>query len=132
MNKITIRTSLSGILLASGLLAAAPLLAQDYLVPRTPDGQPSFHGVWTNDTITPMEARFGVEMAVAASRLKREQASEIVNRLLEKYESQIGTPPPGSRYLECYDVVSGKPNEAYLRLYGEAKEELAGMGIPFE
>ena len=55
MKKIQIRTSLSGILLASGLLAAAPLLAQDYVVPRTPDGQPDFHGVWTNDTITPME-----------------------------------------------------------------------------
>ncbi len=84
------------------------------------------------DTITPMEARFGVEMAVAASRLNREQANEIVIRLLENYESRIESPPPGSRYPECYDVVTGKPGQDYLRLYGEAKEELAGMGIPFE
>jgi methylamine--corrinoid protein Co-methyltransferase len=83
------------------------------------------------DAITPMEAGFGVEMAVAASRLNREQANEIVARLLENYESRIEAPPPGSRYAECYDVVTGKPGEEYVRLYDEVKEELAGMGIPF-
>ena len=31
------------------------LQAQDYLVPRLANGQPDFHGVWTNDTITPIE-----------------------------------------------------------------------------
>jgi hypothetical protein len=71
-------------------------------------------------------------MAAAASRLNREQANDLVLRLLEKYEPQIGTPPPASRYPECYDVVTGKPGEDYLRLYGETKDELAGMGIPFE
>ena len=29
--------------------------SQDYIVPRTPDGQPDLQGLWTNDTITPME-----------------------------------------------------------------------------
>ncbi len=83
------------------------------------------------DGITPMEAKFGVEMATAASRFDREMANELVVRLLEKYESQIETPPPASRYQDCYDVVTGKPSEEYVRLYGEVKEELAGMGIPF-
>jgi methylamine--corrinoid protein Co-methyltransferase len=84
------------------------------------------------DGITPMEAKFGVEMATAASQLNREQASELVVRLLEKYESQIETPPPASRYQECTDVITGKPSEDYVRLYAEVKEELTGMGIPFE
>lgn len=84
------------------------------------------------DAITPMEARFGLEMAVAASKLNREQANEIVVQLLHRYESRIETPPPGSRYPECYDVVGGKPGEAYVRLYDEVKGELAGLGIPFE
>jgi hypothetical protein len=83
------------------------------------------------DGITPLEAKFGVEMGIAASRLNREGASELVLRLLESYESQIGDAPSGSVYQECYDVTTGKPGEAYLRLYDEVKGELAGMGVPF-
>lgn len=82
------------------------------------------------DGITPMEAEFGVEMAVAAAKLKRDRANELVLRLLEKYESEIETAPSGSTYQECYDVTTGKPGDAYLRLYDGVKEELAGMGIP--
>ena len=48
--------------LASSLIAAVILMAsfvsaqsQDYIVPRTPHGQPDLQGLWTNDTITPME-----------------------------------------------------------------------------
>ena len=77
-------------------------------------------------------AQFGVEMSIAASKLKREEANAIVIRLLEKYESQIDTPPTGDRYQDCYDLTTGKPGEDYIRLYGEVKEELGGMGIPFD
>jgi methylamine--corrinoid protein Co-methyltransferase len=83
------------------------------------------------DGITPTEARFGVETAIAASKLNREEANEIVIRLLQRYEPQIESPPPASRYQDCYDVVTGKPSEDYVRLYDEVKEELAGMGVPF-
>ena len=48
--------------LASSLIATVIPMAsfvsaqsQDYIVPRTPDGQPDLQGLWTNDTITPME-----------------------------------------------------------------------------
>jgi methylamine--corrinoid protein Co-methyltransferase len=83
------------------------------------------------DAITPMEARFGVEMAVAASRLTRAQANEIVLHLLERYESRIETPPQGSRYPESYDIVTGKPDDEYVRLYREVKGDLVNLGIPF-
>lgn len=84
------------------------------------------------DGITPFEAKFGVEMAKAAARFNRKEANSLVNRLLEKYESQIDTAPTGSRYQDCYDVITGKPGEGYLRLYDEVKEELSKMGIPFK
>jgi methylamine--corrinoid protein Co-methyltransferase len=83
------------------------------------------------DGITPMEANFGVEMARAASKLKREGANELVIELLQKYEDQIPTAPSGNTYQECYDVTTGKPGEEYYRLYNEMKEELADMGVPF-
>ena len=81
------------------------------------------------DGFTPMECKFGVEMAKAATPVNRQQANGMVIRLLEKYESQIETAPSGSRYQDCYDIVSGKPNEDYVRLYSEVKEELVRMGI---
>jgi hypothetical protein len=82
------------------------------------------------DGITPLEAQFGVEMAVAASYLRREQANELVLRLLDRYEAKIETAPPGSTYQDCYDVVSGRPKRGYVQFYGELKEELVGMGVP--
>jgi methylamine--corrinoid protein Co-methyltransferase len=83
------------------------------------------------DGSTPMEAKFGIELGKTACKLNRGQANEIVIRLLEKYESQIPTAPEGDRYQDCYDVETGKPGEAYRRLYDEMIEELTGMGIPF-
>jgi methylamine--corrinoid protein Co-methyltransferase len=82
------------------------------------------------DGFTPMECKFGVEMAKAAAQVNRQQANGLVSRLLEKYESQIEAAPSGTRYQDCYDVISGKPGEDYVRLYDEVKEELARMGIP--
>jgi len=84
------------------------------------------------DGSTPMEAKFGIELGKAASKLNRDQANDLVLKLLEKYEPQIPNPPQGDRYQDCYNVETGKPNEDYVRLYDEVKEELAGMGIPFD
>jgi methylamine--corrinoid protein Co-methyltransferase len=83
------------------------------------------------DGITPLEALFNVEVAHAASRLPPGQATELVLRLLDKYESQINQAPAGERYPECFDLSTGQPSDRYLRLYDEVREELAGMGIPF-
>jgi hypothetical protein len=84
------------------------------------------------DGVTPMEARFNVEAAYAATGMKAEQANEIVNRLLAKYEQEIERAPSGKRYQECFDVRTGQPSDEYIRLYDEIKEELLKIGIPFQ
>lgn len=84
-----------------------------------------------DDGITPMDALFNVEVASAATGMKTEQASKLVNQLLEKYEKEIENAPPGKRYQECYDLKTHKPLEDYTRLYDDVKEELVKMGIPF-
>ena len=84
------------------------------------------------DGITPMEAKFTTEVGLAATKMKRSEANEIVLKLLAKYEDRIGSGPTGSRYQECYNPETGKPGEAYCRLYGEIKEELTAMGIQFD
>jgi len=72
-----------------------------------------------------------VEMAEAAARLTRTEANPIALRLLEKYESQLADAPSGDRYQDCYDAETGRPRDAYRKLYDEIKEELAVLGIPF-
>ncbi len=81
------------------------------------------------DGITPVEARFGVDLAVAASRLSRPQANALVRRLLEKYEPAIPNAPAGSRYQDCCDADTGRPGPAYLDLLEQVKNELAGLGL---
>jgi methylamine--corrinoid protein Co-methyltransferase len=82
-----------------------------------------------DDGITPLEARFNVEMAYAATGMDAERANELVVRLLERYEDQIDEAPIGKRYQECCEPSAGTYSEAYLRLYDEVREELARMGI---
>lgn len=84
-----------------------------------------------DDGITPLEGRFNVEMAHAATGITAEQASALLSRLLEKYETSIEEAPRGRQYQECFDLRTHKPSEEYTRLYAEVKEELAGMGVPF-
>ncbi len=108
-----------------------------YLLSVVTSGGPAFEtshpakGVMV-DGFTPMEARWNVEMGKAASKIKRPQANELVQRLLEKYESYLDHPTVGSTYQECYDVTTGKPDESYVKLYNEVKEELVGMAVPLE
>lgn len=83
------------------------------------------------DGITPMESRFCVEAGKAASQLTRERANELVIQLIRKYESDIPNPPEGDCYYECFNAETGKPNDDYVKLVNEVKEELTAMGIPF-
>jgi hypothetical protein len=48
-----VRTALIAVLVAAMPAVAAAQGA--YSAPRTPDGQPDLQGVWTNDTLTPLE-----------------------------------------------------------------------------
>lgn len=82
------------------------------------------------DGVTPLEARFCVEMAYAAAGMTSSQANQIVGQLLDKYEENIDLPPKGDRYSQCFDLEHGKPDPDYLSLYDEVINELIQMGIP--
>jgi methylamine--corrinoid protein Co-methyltransferase len=84
-----------------------------------------------DDGVSPLEAQFCVQVAHAVTGMGADQASVLVNQLLEKYEMQIDKAPAGKRYQECYDPNTGLPSDDYLRLYDEIKNELTILGIPF-
>ena len=57
MQEQTLKATLTGIFTLAATIGSSLILgqSQDYIVPRTADGQPDLQGLWTNDTITPME-----------------------------------------------------------------------------
>jgi methylamine--corrinoid protein Co-methyltransferase len=82
---------------------------------------------------TPLEARLCAEVGHAVSRqgMTREEANEIVNKLLDKYEKMIPDAPIGKTIQELYDMKKSNPKPEALDQYKRIKEELAGMGIEF-
>ena len=84
------------------------------------------------DHSTPMEPLWASEVAHAVIGMSRVQANEIVNRLLPKYENNLGNPPQGKKYQECYDIKTLEPSREFIELYRRIKKELAGYGLKFK
>ncbi|MCL5025459.1 MAG: monomethylamine:corrinoid methyltransferase [Chloroflexi bacterium] len=83
----------------------------------------------TCDFGTPIESRFTGEVAKSAAGMTREQANELVLKMLDLYEPHLTDAPFGETYHELYDVEKEEPKEEYVRMYEEVKEELAGLGF---
>lgn len=81
------------------------------------------------DGVTPLEAGFCIECAIAASSMTTSQANHIVKQLLERYEQEIPSPSKGKKYSECFDVKSGKPTGEYKKLYEEIRSEMTRLGV---
>ena len=75
----------------------------------------------------------GAEAKHLAARQKvtREQANEVVKRILSEYEDQFGDPPLGKRFDECYDLDTLQPTQEYLDLYDRIKEKLTRFGLEY-
>jgi len=84
------------------------------------------------DYTSPVEPLLASEVAHAVAGMGRREASDIVEALLGKYESQLREPPAGQRYQECCNPVTGRPNRELLALYMEVRRELTDQfGIQF-
>ena len=82
---------------------------------------------------TPLECRFAAEVghSVTKMNMTREEANEIVNKLLNKYENDIPTAPEGKPFQKLYDMKELVPTQEYLDQYYKLKEDIAKMGIDF-
>ena len=80
-----------------------------------------------------MEARIGAETAHLASRMRmtRDQANQVVKRILVEYEDQLPTAPRGKRFDECYNLSTVQPTQEYLDLYERCKIKLAEFGMDY-
>jgi len=82
---------------------------------------------------TPLECRFEAEAAHAVTKMKmtREQANELVNRVLAQYEKDVPTAPEGKSFQKLYNMKTLEPKPEFLDQYKKVKEEIANLGIEF-
>jgi len=83
---------------------------------------------------TGMEPRWEGETAAAAASLTRDEANELINFILMKYEDNI-TPdkaPPGFSFNELYDYESVKVRPEYFDIYSKVKKELGERGLKLD
>ncbi|MEL7568744.1 MAG: monomethylamine:corrinoid methyltransferase, partial [Dehalobacterium sp.] len=74
-----------------------------------------------------------VGQAVAAARLTRAQANELVLKCNAKYQPLIDNRTLhtiGGDFRECYNVDTIQPKKEYLAIYEKVKAELREMGLP--
>jgi len=76
-----------------------------------------------------LESRFSAEVAHAAAGMSREQADEIVKKLLAIYEDDLPSQPIGKPFQEVYDLSTLQPTPEWLGIYQDVKNELTEMGV---
>lgn len=93
-------------------------------------GTRSAVGVATNH-VTGLEARFNGEVGYAAAGMSREQANDIVEKAVAKFEPVIDTKPIGKPFSEAYDMTTLKPSEEWLDIYDRVKKESSSWGLNY-
>lgn len=83
------------------------------------------------DRETGMEAKLGCEVGHAVTGMKRNDANELVNHIVSKYEQKLEKPPLGKTFQECYYVDTVQPSEEYTIIYKKVKKELQDLGLEF-
>ncbi|MEM3507451.1 MAG: monomethylamine:corrinoid methyltransferase [Candidatus Bathyarchaeia archaeon] len=81
---------------------------------------------------TPLEPAFEAEVAYASTKLKREDANEIIKSILEKYEKYIQNAPEGYSFNELFDIETLKPKSSYTLTLNLVKDFLQDIGLNIE
>lgn len=80
---------------------------------------------------TPMECQLMGEVAYATTKLTRFQAAELVEKLVQKYESAFETKdyPVGKTFAELYDLETVEPTQELKDWHDKIWAELNEMGL---
>ncbi len=69
------------------------------------------------------------EASQAALGMSREEANQLVMRILEVYEPRLEKHDVGQPFEEVYDRLTVLPTAAWQATYDEVKEHLIGLGL---
>ena len=81
------------------------------------------------DHNTGLEVRLLGEVAHATAGMKRENANEILQKLLPRYEDKLTNPDRGKPFQECYDLKTIQPLHEWSSIYGQVRKELLELGV---
>ena len=97
------------------------------------EGLGSANGNKPNGTGLELRLMAEVGKAVARQKMTREEANEIVLKLLDKYEHvfRMEDGNCGKPFNEAYDMETITPLPEWQAMYEEVKAELTEMGIQF-
>jgi methylamine--corrinoid protein Co-methyltransferase len=75
--------------------------------------------------------RLFAEVGIAATKLDRGKANEIVRALYEEYKDNLDLKkaPKGKSFNELYDLETLQPTPDHRKTYEEAKDKLTKIGL---
>ena len=79
-----------------------------------------------------LDAKICGEVVHAVSGMSREQANDLVKRLIPLYEADLATNPQGQPFEEVYDVDNVEPTAEWQGTYDEVRNELVKMGLSLD
>jgi len=82
--------------------------------------------------VSGLDAKICGEVAHAVGGMSREQADDLVKRLLTIYEQDMLTKPIGQPFEEVYDIEKVEPTAEWQGAYDEVREDLIKMGLPLD
>ncbi len=78
-----------------------------------------------------LEARIIGEVMNAVAGMKREDASELLKRIVADIPKQIEVAPEPREMQEVYDMKAARPTPAYEAELLRGRDDLARLGVPF-
>lgn len=76
-----------------------------------------------------LDAKISAEVSRAALGMSREEANDLVMRLLEVYEPRLEKHDVGQPFEEVYDLLTVSPTAAWQATYDEVKAHLIELGL---
>ncbi|MBI4330177.1 MAG: monomethylamine:corrinoid methyltransferase [Chloroflexi bacterium] len=81
---------------------------------------------------TDLDGEMVTRVARAVSGMEREEANELLNRVIRLYEGSLDRPEKGKPYPHYYDLRTLTPLPELVALHQRAAGELAAVGLPLK
>lgn len=79
-----------------------------------------------------LDARICVEVARTMQGISREEANQLVKKIVPLYESDLEKKPIGKPFEEVYNLETIEPTPEWQSIYDQARDDLIGLNLPLD